>query len=340
MISSEEKRYLQWLTGVMWNGVGDVLEIGPWLGGSTWLLASGMEANPALDSGHRLHVVDNFRWRPFMTERAPLALKADASFRPYFEHNLAPKGDLVVIHEAALADDDSAKLAVPGGVRSPDADLPLFTGKSLNRDLGVVFVDGAKSWMALRHLLKELAPCFVPGETILVFQDYQHWQAFWVPMALAALLESAHGSLELVHVLEFNSVTFRVASRISPEAIDHMPSRIEEVTVEEGNRWLDRAARTLEERGEHGAAAVTKLAGVSFLGTKGAWEDAIATFRTVEARWPRRGAPINQLLAACRWLAEQTGNELPPSARTRRVQIWGRATSAVSSRIPPLSMRG
>ena len=74
MISDEERRYLYWLAARVWSGSGDIVEIGPWLGGSTYCLAAGM-----CDSGHRvagrLKVFDNFIWRDFMADRAPLELR-------------------------------------------------------------------------------------------------------------------------------------------------------------------------------------------------------------------------------------------------------------------------
>ena len=42
MLSPEECQYLYWLGRSAWTGQGDVVEIGPWLGGSTVCLAAGM----------------------------------------------------------------------------------------------------------------------------------------------------------------------------------------------------------------------------------------------------------------------------------------------------------
>jgi hypothetical protein len=91
MISQEEVQYLYWLGRDVWDGSSGVLEVGPWLGGSTWCLASGIEDNPRRRVTRPLHVMDNFRWRPFMAQRAPLELSPDSSFRPSFERNVGPK---------------------------------------------------------------------------------------------------------------------------------------------------------------------------------------------------------------------------------------------------------
>ena len=65
MVTREECRYLHWLTSSHWRGEGHVVEMGPWLGGSTISLAMGMIDNPRRD-GWKLHVYDNFVWREFM----------------------------------------------------------------------------------------------------------------------------------------------------------------------------------------------------------------------------------------------------------------------------------
>ena len=312
MITPEERSYLRWLTGEYWSGRGDVVEVGPWLGGSTWYLASGMAANPRADDARRLHVIDNFRWRPFMSERAPLELQSDASFRPYFEANLAPWHDRISVHETALPDDDSAKLADPDGVRASDQDVPVFSAAGFDAPLSIVFIDGAKSWQALRHLLDELAPRFIPGETVLVLQDFQNWLAYWVPMELALLRRAAPGSLTLVHALQFNTVTFRVEHEISQSALAAFPQNIDEVSVDEGKALLGDAERLLKDHGARAAAAIAGLANVAFLGTKGEWQAAGAAFRKAEASWPWATAGINQLEAARSWLGAQAGIAVPP----------------------------
>lgn len=332
MITPEEMHYLYWLTSELWSGGGDVVEVGPWLGGSSWQLAAGMATNPRAEPDRRLHVIDNFRWRPFMADRAALDLAPDASFRQFFEQNLARWGELVVVHEAALPDDDSARLADPDGVRTSDDDVAIFSADSLPGRLSIVFVDGAKSWQALRHLFEQLLPRCVPGETVLVMQDFQNWLAYWVPMGLALLLRVAPGSLSLLHTLEFNTVTFRVEQQISAQAVREMPASIDAISVEHGTALLRDAERLLEAHDARAAAAIVALANVAFLGTKGEWEQSLTAFRGAEARWPWRAVGVNQLEAARVWLADHHGSPVPPSPRARVTRLGLRIEGGVSRR--------
>ncbi len=106
MITAEEQKYLYWLGAHYWQDVGHIFEIGPWLGGSTACLASGMRQR-AGHPGNKLHVFDNFIWREFMAGRAALPDSNGDCFQPYFERNLAAFTDLTAIHLQALPDDDT-----------------------------------------------------------------------------------------------------------------------------------------------------------------------------------------------------------------------------------------
>jgi hypothetical protein len=339
MITPEERRYLFWLTSEYWSGTGDVVEVGPWLGGSTWHLASGMAANPRAHPDRRLHVIDNFRWRPFMADRAQLPLEPDASFRRFFESNLTPWRDLIAVHETALPDDDSAKLADADGVRSSDESVPLFSAAEFDAPLSIVFIDGAKSWLALRHLLQQLAPRFVPGETVLVLQDFQNWLAYWVPMAVAQLLRTAPKSLSLLHTLRYNTVTFRVEQEISASALAAFPASIDGVSAAAGTALLRDAERMLERDGAAAAAAIAALANVAFLGTKGEWNDAVTAFREAEASWPWRSAGVKQLESARAWLADQAGASVPRPNRVRAARLVTRLRAGLARRAGGVARR-
>jgi len=331
MISGEEMRYCFWLTCEAWDGRGGVVEIGPWLGGSTWCLAAGMEANPRAGTG-KLHVVDNFRWRPFMSDRAPLELEPDASFRTHFERNLAPKKELLVVHEATLPDDDSAKLAEdPGGVLTETEAVELLSIQALPEEIGILFIDGAKSWRAFRWLLEALGPRFVPGKTIIVCQDCQAWLAYWVPMLIGLLLET--DSLAPLHTLTYNTVSFRVNSSLPTAELDASPPVIDEVSIADGRHWLQETERTFDSREERMAAALVRLSEVAFLGTKGSWEDATRAFREVEGSWPWFRGPVKQLEQARDWLASHSGSAPAASARARSIALVERARAAVSRRL-------
>jgi hypothetical protein len=321
MISSQEMGYLYWLGSQVWSGKGGIVEIGPWLGGSTWCLASGAKANPRYTGGRPLTVVDSFRWRPFMASRAALDLDEDASFREHFEANLAPKSDLIQVVEAMLPDDRSADLVHADPVRPGiAARVPLLSEDDLPDEVSIAFVDGAKSWLGLVSLLKMLLPRCAVGETYLVFQDYQCWSTYWVGMMVGYLHDIAPNALSLSHVLDWNSVCFRLESEIPMSAIAALPATIDDMGVAEGTRSLEIAVELLASNGYRSGAAIAGLGIPTFLGAKGEWDEAVARFRIAERTWPRK-ASVTQLEATRNWLRRHTGESLPESwlLRTARV---------------------
>jgi hypothetical protein len=61
MISEEEAQYYEYI-GTIYEGRGEVIELGPWLGKSTRHIIRGLEKNPKF-STKQLHVFDDFVWR-------------------------------------------------------------------------------------------------------------------------------------------------------------------------------------------------------------------------------------------------------------------------------------
>jgi hypothetical protein len=61
MISREERQYYQYI-GQFYSGRGEVVELGPWLGCSTFHILKGLATNPIF-AARKLHVYDDFVWR-------------------------------------------------------------------------------------------------------------------------------------------------------------------------------------------------------------------------------------------------------------------------------------
>lgn len=62
MLTRDEMRYYHYITS-FYAGLGDVVEIGPWIGSSTYNIVGGLCNNPAFGEGRRLYVYDDFVWR-------------------------------------------------------------------------------------------------------------------------------------------------------------------------------------------------------------------------------------------------------------------------------------
>jgi len=333
MITAEERRYLHWLGKSFWTGRGALVEIGPWLGGSTYCLGSGMAQNAALTNGdHKLYVYDSFEWRPFMAARANLPLAAGDSFQPFFERNVAPFGHFIVAEQRVLPDDEIAHDPAMVGVRHVSNDGQQVLRWNADRPIEVLFIDGAKSWDGFLHLLRETHASLVPGVSLLVCQDYKHWGCYWVP----AIVELLSGSLQLHHLLDHNTVAFLVTRDIQRADIDALPNSAS-VDAATGARLLESAATRLEGLNDPFGAALVRLAKVHLLAHKHASAEAIAEFRRVEAAWTHK-QPLRALEETRDWLATRSSTPLPPSLRARAIAVaqrFNRARVRVSRRLRP-----
>lgn len=139
MISREERHYLWWLAATTWEDAGHILEMGPWLGGSTACLAEGVRAR-AVAPRHRLFSVDNFVWRRFMSDRADLALGPGESFEHVFRENVASYGSLIAAQRAWLRDEIVEGDRWAEDVRGDGMEGDLFRWQ--DGPVEIAFVDG------------------------------------------------------------------------------------------------------------------------------------------------------------------------------------------------------
>ncbi len=315
MITQEECRYLHWLASSHWRGEGHVVEIGPWLGGSTISLAMGMIENPRRD-GWKLHVYDNFVWREFMAARYPLPIQPGDSFEPFFIDNLAAYLESIHVHRAWLPDEEVASDSFASCSREVDGgDTEPVTWDS-GQPVEILFVDGAKSWSGLRYLLTTFTGALDRG-SLLVFQDLKFWGAYWV----AVMTEFLRDHLTLVHNLPRNTVAFTLKKPLTTADMEHLPAW-GDLDPWDCEAKLEGAAQRLEDLGDRSGGAIVRLGKVRMWVHKGSVDSAADSFRRSEVTWPFSSDDGN-LKAVRRWLAQETGRRFPVAGRTRlRRLMW------------------
>ena len=317
MISWEEKQYLHWLCSTCWQGNGDIVEIGPWLGGSTVCLAAGMR-----EAGHpadrRLRVFDNFIWREFMSSRAALPLKPGESFQAFFEENVRDYAELIDTKARALPDEDVEDDQEWSSKHSTEREgvLPLSTSDV--EDIEILFIDGAKSWRGIKSLFAVLSARMRPGETLIVCQDFKYWGTYWVPVFLSRL----HDHFEAVHnVLSGTTVTFRLLSPLPPTLLEDLENHVAELPEERTLDDLDRASRLLGLSGDEAGAAHVQLGKVCFQAHGGRLAEAEQQLKLAQKTWPVF-LSTNQLERARSYL------------QGRGVEVQNRLLLRVANRLP------
>ena len=97
MISIEERKYYSYI-GKFYSGIGNVVEIGPWFGCSTFYILDGLLNNPSF-SGKKLYVYDDFVWREWMNSRYKGDEKFEnhQDFKNMFDNNLKEYEDNIIV---------------------------------------------------------------------------------------------------------------------------------------------------------------------------------------------------------------------------------------------------
>jgi len=195
---------------------GSVLEIGPYLGGSTQAIGYGLVASGFSGT---FHVVDTFQWSDpgFKTRlredfealggdhrlgKAAAEAVDQGDWYPLFNevHRGAPYGTLVKPHRWRLPQEAGS-----------DAQLPFLEPKEV---VGALFIDAFKRWDTTFHGMKMIAPHLREG-SIVIFQDFSWVDCYWLPILVSILSER----MNLVAKVD-NTAILRVVAPFGTEELD------------------------------------------------------------------------------------------------------------------------
>ena len=197
MSGEAERRYYYWLAR-RFSGKGAIVEIGPWLGASTAYIAAGIR-----DSGvaAKVDVFDRFLWRvgAGWESKEVGARSSGESFLEEFRANLGALMDFVDVHQGGIDD----ILWERGSVE-------------------LLFLDAPKRTPEISRVLTTFGPSMIPGQSVMVWQDFGHFPSYAIPASLSRLWDL----IEPVHVVVPGStVGLRVKkqwsnTQVSEEALD------------------------------------------------------------------------------------------------------------------------
>ncbi|MEL6478339.1 MAG: class I SAM-dependent methyltransferase [Pseudomonadota bacterium] len=193
MLTEEEGRLLHWL-GASWaEGAGAICDLGCFAGGSTARLAAGTAANPGKTGP--IHAFDFFTISPehkqkFLYDNGVPRFWG-SNLLPCARRLLTPWEDRVDLHKTDIADEHWQ-----GG------------------PIEILFVDAMKTPATGDAILRSFFPALIPGRSVIVHQDYQHWRQPWIPAQMQML---AH-ALRPIAWCARNTVVF---------GVDHLPPQVE-----------------------------------------------------------------------------------------------------------------
>jgi hypothetical protein len=160
MITHEEEKYYGYI-GTLYQGVGEAIELGPWLGKSTVQIVRGLHRSPNFN-GRKLHVFDDFVWRPSWMNQCvseDMRLPEHADFRFLFDrfsHEASPD---IIVSRAKIADYDGNESRTQ--IR--------WDG----RPIEVMYIDCGRTLIANEGWLNIFSKDFIPNVTLLIMQDWR-----------------------------------------------------------------------------------------------------------------------------------------------------------------------
>jgi hypothetical protein len=202
MLAPEERQYYDYVCG-FYSGVGEVVELGCWLGLSTAHIVRGLDETTGFRD-RRLNVFDDFVWRsewmdPCLHGTGIRSPRNHESFLELFQAQVRPFEDRLRIQRGRLAEFDGNE-ALP---------LVSWSGSPIE----MIFVDCGRGLAVNEAWWRIFSPSFLPDRTLVILQDWGHFarvpEVWWENTKL--FTDSHAAELELVHeVREGALATFLV----------------------------------------------------------------------------------------------------------------------------------
>lgn len=281
-----ERRFLFAFFAHVWTGGANVLEVGPFIGGTTRAIALGMLANPRRNRDARLYTYDRFGgyYEPdalgeYLTplfgsgvlggaERE--AVERAGSFGEVFDavHRGTPYADLVERRDRPLPD-------TPEEARDAERLFALDEGVEFD----AVFVDGCKSWYGTKYFMGAALDAAQPGSHV-IFQDYGWYTCFWIP----AFVHAMGGGFALTSFVD-STYAFHVTARLTAAEVEAaFPDTPEQL----GPAWFDDAFGRMRadavRRGDERAQDVLVLQNAAALAYLGQTDEARLRIRDLRSR--------------------------------------------------------
>ncbi len=139
---------------------------------------------------------------------------------------------------------------------------------------------------------------------------------------MVAVVELLADCLSLEHRLGGSTVAFKVTNHIDRTRTDRLPL-FRDLDSGRCGDLIQHAARRLRDSGDPLGELILGLTQLRMQVHKEEPAQAIQTFRSIESRWPLLGCGAN-LEAARAWLRGATGDDVPPTARSRARRVLDR----------------
>jgi len=202
MLLKEEKLMLSWLAENYVKGIGQIVDLGSFLGGSAVFLADGFSKNSEANKiATKIHCYDVFYIPPKDEQvvnhffvKNNIKFPINGNIMPLFEKHVKPFRHLIKTYPKRIE-----KVKVEYGA------------------IELLFIDIMKSPISYNYIVKTFLLNLIPNKSIIVLQDYLYKYAGpWH----AILMEKLSDYFEYVTDTGFNSVLFLNTKQLTEEILE------------------------------------------------------------------------------------------------------------------------
>lgn len=220
LLGPAEGAMLYYLARDWCSGQRHIVEAGSFLGASASLLGKGLKENPNRGARVRLHCFDLWEARfsglsEFIRNKIDPAFQTGADFMHLFLDQTRDVADLVVPHKGNFEE-----------------------ARWTEGEIDLLFIDIAKTPALNRVVLERFLPSVVPGEGLMVQQDFHNPDNPWIQTSLGHLVDY----LDIIEPRADDSALFRLRKPI-PTDVLREAGRYEDLGDQERLDRLDRLIR-------------------------------------------------------------------------------------------------
>jgi len=186
---------LYWCASSYYSGLGEIVDAGCFLGGSTVALASGLRDNlKVAGKERRIHSFDRFLVDHDTKQRffQDSPLKVGDSFLSAYEHNIEKHRSHVEIYA--------------GDIRSA----------AWNAPIEILFLDVIKESSINDVIMTRFFPHLIPGISLVIQQDYIHFALPWIHITMERLAEY----FETLDYFRSGSAVYRLKHALPAETLE------------------------------------------------------------------------------------------------------------------------
>ncbi|MGH1370261.1 MAG: hypothetical protein ACRBCL_16745 [Maritimibacter sp.] len=193
MLSHEEALLYFWLTSKWARGVGAIVDLGCFVGGSTARFAAGAK-QAGLTSD--IHTYDRFGVSQGLRDEvlypAGVTPFEGNSSLPAVRELLAPWAEQLTFHKGDIEDN--------GWIGEP---------------IEILAMDASKSTASQDQMARDFFPHLIPGQSVVIHQDFLHWRQPWIAAQMALMAECF---VPLTHVTS-DTIVFGCIKPITPDVL-------------------------------------------------------------------------------------------------------------------------